>query len=248
MGVAKKPPARAEDPRAIRPELPEVPRMMRQLPIDKRGYPVPWFVNWVNGEPEFRAMDGKKLVRAINENLCWVCGNRLWREKVFVIGPMCAVNRISSEPPSHRECAQFSATACPFLSRPHMVRREDGLSEAIKNGGAGLAVKRNPGVTLLWFAYRFEVRQIAAVPQLGVNAGILFHLGRPFKTEWYAEGRPATRAEILASIDSGLSIVYEANRKQGGDVEAGEQQIRQQLAQAMKLVPRNAPGRATRDR
>src|SRR5215472_4103629 len=30
----------------IRPELPELPRTMQDLPRDKRGYPVPWFVDW----------------------------------------------------------------------------------------------------------------------------------------------------------------------------------------------------------
>lgn len=34
----------------MRPELPELPRQMRDLKMDKRGYPVPWFVDWVNGE------------------------------------------------------------------------------------------------------------------------------------------------------------------------------------------------------
>ena len=34
--------------------------------------------------------------------------------KAFVIGPMCAVNRvIAPEPPSHRDCGTFSARVLP---------------------------------------------------------------------------------------------------------------------------------------
>src|SRR5262245_2742625 len=101
----------------LRPELPPVPERMRKLPLH-RGYPVPWFVEWIEGVPDFRIMDGRKLVRAVKEKRCWVCGELMGSYLAFTIGPMCAVNRISAEPPSHRECASFSARGCPFLTRP----------------------------------------------------------------------------------------------------------------------------------
>lgn len=226
----------------VRPELPELPRMMRDLPLDKRGYPIPWFVDWIDGEPEFRAMDRRKLYRAVKERLCWVCGNPLWREMVFVVGPMCALNRVSSEPPSHRECAQFSARGCPFLSRPHMIRREDGLSEDILKNAAGIMVRRNPGSTLLWFTRRYEVIPVNAIPEAGARAGILFRMGRAFKTEWYCKGRPATRAEVLESITTGLPLLRDANRKQGIPDEDGDREITRLLAETMKHVPKDALG------
>lgn len=224
----------------IRAELPELPRNMRDLPVDKRGYPVPWFVDWVNGEPEFRAMDRRKLHRAVKERLCWVCGKPLWREMVFVIGPMCAINRISSEPPSHRECAQFSARGCPFLSRPHMVRREDGLPEGTNHNAVGIMVDRNPGATLLWFTYRYELVNSPAIPEAGARKGILFLLGRAFKVEWYCKGRAATRAEVMESINTGLPLLRETNRIQGIPDDEGEAEIGKHLAEAMKLVPKDA--------
>jgi hypothetical protein len=97
---------------------------MRHLPIDERGYPVPWFVAWLpDGKPEFRAMDRTKWFRAIREKLCWVCGGKLGVNVCFVAGPMCGINRTSSEPPSHLECARYSSRNCPFLNNPRMVRR-----------------------------------------------------------------------------------------------------------------------------
>src|SRR5580692_7475343 len=101
-------------------DMSTLPRRMTALPIDERGYPVPWFVDWIDGKPEFRAMDPRKFVRAIKEKLCWVCGQRLGVNVCFVAGPMCGINRTSSEPPSHRECAVWSAQNCPFLNNPRM--------------------------------------------------------------------------------------------------------------------------------
>src|SRR5690242_2247182 len=112
----------------LRPELEQpLPDRIARLPLDERGYPVPWFVDWVDGKPEFRAMDPAKWKRAVKERLCWVCGDRLGVLLVFPIGPMCGINRTTAEPPSHRDCALWSVRNCPFLSRPHMVRREDAL-------------------------------------------------------------------------------------------------------------------------
>lgn len=188
-------------PHALRADIPAPPRLMQDLPIDKRGYPIPYFVDWFDGEPEFRAMDQKKFVAAVNKRLCWTCGKPLFGEEVFVIGPMCAVNRISSEPPSHRECAVYAATACPFLSKPHMVRREGNYpaTAGSKNQPPGIMLARNPGVTLLWYTKRHKILQ--------VPNGVLFQIGRPFKTEWYREGRTATRAEVQEALDSGIPIL-----------------------------------------
>jgi len=36
---------------ALRESLPSLPLAMRGLPRDHRGYPVPWFVAWVDGKP-----------------------------------------------------------------------------------------------------------------------------------------------------------------------------------------------------
>jgi hypothetical protein len=207
---------------------------MQRLPIDKRGYPVPWFVEWVKGEPEFRAMDMRKFRAAINERLCWTCGGRLFAEEVFVIGPMCAVNRISSEPPSHRECAQYAAQNCPFLSKPQMHRRTDEEINKIKKPSPGVMIERNPGVTLLWHTRRHLLQTVRRRP--GANDGILFRLGRPFIVEWYCRGRAATRPEVLESMESGIPILREQAETHDGP--EGVAYLETQIAQAYRLLPR----------
>lgn len=190
----------------LRPDLPEPPTRIARLPVH-RGFPVPWFVVWVEeegsevrtpigvGYPEFRMLDPERWVRAHNEKRCFVCGDVLGVHKVFPAGPMCGITRTSAEPPSHYECAEWSVRACPFMTRPHMERREGGLPEAKSH--AGVMIMRNPGVTMLWVTRSYKV-----VPDGG--GSFLFRFGDPERVEWYAEGRAATRAEVDASIEAGM--------------------------------------------
>lgn len=190
-------PRRRED---YRPEVEMPPPRIAALPVF-RGYPVPWFVGWLdNGEPEFRGADGRKLVRAVRERLCWVCGDYLGTRMTFVAGPMCGINRTSAEPSCHLECARYSAKNCPFLSKPQMTRRENDLPADITDA-AGFPIKRNPGVTLLWTCRGYEIFDVFD----DGRGGILFRLPAvPESCEWYRQGRPATRAEVEESVASGL--------------------------------------------
>jgi hypothetical protein len=203
----------------------ETPERIRVLPVDVRGYPVPWFVHWENGQPDFRVISPGKIPEAVLKKRCWTCGDKLGKFVVFVIGPMCAINRISSEPPSHLDCARYAATHCPFLSKPHMKRNVHHLPEDYSDL-PGSALKRNPGVALLWVTKGYAV--------IKEGDGVLFRIGEPEKLEWYAEGRTATRAEILYSIETGLPFLQEAAALEGP---LALQALEQQLAIGLKLVP-----------
>lgn len=194
---------------ALRAALPPLPERMRSLPVDERGYPVPYFVAWVDGKPDHRVMDGAKLGPAIRSQLCWMCGQKLGRFKSFCIGPMCSITRTISEPPSHLECLRFAATACPFMTRPMAKRRDANLpGAAVAPAGEGL--RRNPGAVCIWTTLKFRVFS----PPGG---GVLFRLGDPEHTEWYAEGRPATRAEVDESIRTGLPLLYGPAQEQDAE-------------------------------
>jgi hypothetical protein len=208
-------------------EMPaRIARLRRQA-----GYPVPWFVAWIGGQADFRVIAPNRIVEAVNEHRCWICGDVLGRHLAFVIGPMCAVNRISSEPPCHRSCAEYAVQACPFLSNPAFARRETnkpaGVSEA-----AGYAIPRNPGVALVWNTETYKVMRVGADTP-GANDGLLFQLGPPLELSWWAEGRTATRAEILASIESGLPLL----RGAADDGPEAAAVLDKLVAKAMELVP-----------
>jgi hypothetical protein len=178
-----------------------MPRRIRALPIDARGYPVPWFVAWVDGVPDFRVVDGAKFARAIHGRRCWLCGEPLGSAGAFVIGPMCALTRTTSEPPSHPECAFFAIKACPFLTRPNAQRRSANLPEGWEPP-AGEMLRRNPGVSVVWTTWEWTLFE--------ADSGLLFKVGDPAGAAWFSEGRPATRAECEWSIETGLPLLLAA--------------------------------------
>jgi hypothetical protein len=209
----------------------EMPARIAALPRDKKGRPVPWFVLWKDdGEPDFRVVAPGKIALATIQRKCWVCGEKLGNYLAFVIGPMCAVNRISSEPPSHRDCAIFSARVCPFLTTPRMHRNEKDLPDdmTLFKNTAGIANPRNPGVALVWITKRFH-------PFNAPGGGVLFEVGDPLETLWFAEGREATRPEILHSIETGLPSLLELAVQDGP---AAVQDLEKKTKEAMLLVPK----------
>lgn len=220
----------------LRPELPDPPRRIAMLPVDRRGYPVPWFVAEVDGQPDHRIVPEGRALEAVKRQLCWVCGQPTGRHLAFVIGPMCVVNRITSEAPSHRECAEYSTAACPFLSRPHAVRRDASKpADAVSPGGNMLP--RNPGVLVLWITRPERVSYLTQHNLFRLN-------GEPTETVWIREGRQATRAESLESIETGLPTLRElaeaedaAQQTNSGGGGYAVRELEQQLAYAMRYLP-----------
>lgn len=190
---------------SYRNDLPPRPKRIARLQLDARGYPVPWFVAWIDGKPDFRVIRENGIVLAHNNKTCWLCGEALGRYGAFLIGPMCGINRTIAEPPSHRECAEYAARACPFLTRPMATRNERGL-EGMKLP-AGDMIKRNPGVTCLWETREWKPWR--------VHNGVLFRLGDPTNLRFYREGRAATRTEIDHSIDTGIHLLMDLAVAQG---------------------------------
>lgn len=204
-----------------------MPERIKNLPRDpERGYPVPFFVAWIDGKADFRIADDEKRVRCVKERLCWICGEKLGRYLAFVIGPMCAINRISAEPPMHRDCAEYSARVCPFLLNPNQKRNPKKIDAEIDEP-PGIAIMRNPGCMVVWITTGY------AIVRDQVNR-VLFGVGPPLKLVWVAEGRNATRAEVLESIETGLPILRELAQKDGPAAEAA---LESQLSNAIKLIP-----------
>ena len=196
----------------MRPELERIaPPRIKRLKVDPdRGYPVPWFVSWIDGKPEFRVMSGAAYEQAVRQKLCWVCGEPLGRFRWFVIGPMCTINRISAEPPNHLECAEFSARACPFLTKPAMTRRENALpcDPTPENTVGGFALLHNPGLIALYLAESYE-----RLPD--GKGGHLFHLGAAAEVQWWTEGRQATPLEVYDGFRIGAERLKEMAAAEG---------------------------------
>lgn len=202
-----------------------MPDRIRRLPISPSGFPAPWFVHWENGEPDFRVVGSGKIRDAVKHKLCWVCGDPLGRTVAMTLGPMCAINRTISEPPSHRECAVYSAIACPFLSNPRMRRNEINLPEE-HVAAAGNGIKRNPGAVAVWCTRGYR--------PFKAPGGVLFTFDDPSEVLWFAFGRAATRAEVEKSIFSGLPLLEQEAQAEGNKAIAA---LRQMTANALRYIP-----------
>lgn len=177
----------------LRADLPPLPARMKRLRVDERGYPIPWFVSYVDGRPEFRVYRVDKLLRANRSGLCWICGNKAGRVHTFILGAVHALTRMTSQPPCHAECARFAVMTCPFFAAPIDVRRSWST--------------RNPGVTCLWTTSAFRARY--------EDCGLMYRLGDPTQLEIYAEKRPATREEALAAMDAVMPMALQVADDEG---------------------------------
>jgi hypothetical protein len=189
-----------------------LPPKLASRPKDERGYVVPFFVAWFDGKPDFRIIDPAAMTACVRKQLCWLCGQPLGRNMVFPIGPMCSINRITSEPPSHRDCALYAVRVCPFLTIPRMHYQDHNKPEGAEPPG-GVLLEHNPGVTCLWHTRSY--RPVRVPRQKSSKEGVLFSLGEAIHVEWYARGRTATHDEILASIAKGLPKLLELAEEEG---------------------------------
>lgn len=99
----------------LRKDLPELPARMQSLPVNAGGYPVPYFVAWLDaqgkttrrgeGTPDFRCSTPGVVAQCHTLGLCWLCGERLGAFRAFVIGPHVRNQpRIGRAPEPSRVC------------------------------------------------------------------------------------------------------------------------------------------------
>lgn len=214
----------------LRKGLPSLPANIAALPIDDRGYPIPWFVAEIDGKRDFRVADGRKKFLAAFHNHCWICGEKIIGKKSFVIGPMCAINCTTSEPPCHYDCAKFAAQACPFLILPRAEYRNANLpGQPILPTGAILG---NPGACCIWTTRNFEVFNPR---QQQCPDDFLFTIGSAYSVEWYAEGKRATRNQVITSVGNRIHFLFEEAKKIGRSEAMDE--LLTGIANFMKLLP-----------
>lgn len=197
---------------AVTVRFPDLPKRVARLPTDRRGFPIPWFVAWRDGQPHFPAVDAAKLGIAWNEDLCWVCGDRLGSIRGWVVGPMSAIEGATPEPPSHYDCARFSVCNCPHLSTATAP-----FSEKYE-GAEGYAPQANvskvrTGATAIWMT-----KGRGATP-FRAGQGTLFGLNEPVRLEWFADGRPAAAREVAEAIALALPTLQRTAEREGRSAE-----------------------------
>jgi hypothetical protein len=113
-----------------------IPRRMRALSRDRRGYPIPAGVLIdATGAPQFTINDEGTRQKHLAEDRCAICGKRLMGRRWFVGGARSAFHENGAyiDPPLHYECAHYALRVCPFLAAPHYGKRIDAAK--VKPGG-----------------------------------------------------------------------------------------------------------------
>jgi hypothetical protein len=115
---------------------------------------------------------------------------------------MCVVNRTTSEPGSHYDCARYAVRACPFMVNPRMRRNEvNQVPGQLK--APGLHVDHNPGVMALWTTC--HVKPFDGGAGGFGRPGTLFRfLDEPQEVSWWRNGGLASRAEVEQAMAKGL--------------------------------------------
>lgn len=213
---------------------------MEALPVDRRGYPVPWFA-WkdpATGEYDFRITDAPKIIEAVKMSRCWITGRPFWAEDfAFVVGPMCVFSGRSAEPPSLVEAATYAARVCPFLAIPSAKRREAGLDELPVGNLPGVAIMSNPGLVAVVVCRGYTVHE--------VKNGLLFSMGKAKSIRWFAEGRELTPEEVAepgGPVAAAILRAYEVARSLEPLDEKGEAEIRARYETVLEAVLRGGEG------
>jgi len=116
----------------------KIPERMRHLQIDARGYPIPSMVLIDSaGRPHFAINDDAKRLQAIRQELCSICGTKLFRGRWFVGGALSAFHPDGAfiDPPMHSECAHYALQVCPYLAAPR-YSAEIGIAKAKAHASA----------------------------------------------------------------------------------------------------------------
>lgn len=170
-----------------------IPRRMTTLRRTESGMPIPKFASWINGKPDFTVMDMTFMKSAITARRCGICGEPLGRYASFVGGPLSQLSGQYSEPPFHKDCAEFALQICPFILTGHNMRKNKPTAQIMVNNKVS---PENPKVFGLVTAtigtYSFEPRYMT------------FFLTETAEPEWWYQGHRVTSDEDRAILENAL--------------------------------------------
>lgn len=178
--------------------------------------PVPWFVPWIDGVPDFRVTAETTAAAAINAGVCFICGRQRGRFSTFIVGPLAVINLSSAEPPAHRDCAQYALQVCPFMVNPAALRTSDAPLPA--------GVERHPEVLIAWTTKRWSL--------FATEGGLLIGIGDPSSLDWYTGGQPAGRDVCGEALKTARDVLLKVSP------EAEEDDIHHAYERAVKLLPK----------
>jgi hypothetical protein len=172
-----------------------IPESLAQLPLDKRGYPIPHGV-WQDpetGEYDFRVIDQEKRLQALEQKICAVSGLPMNEaEYWFIGGPASFVNRLFLDGPMRHEVAEFSLRTCPHLLLPEAQYRRAGMEKHTRPSKT--TTEKQP-MYMLALARSYELKTIEDFPYVIA--------GRWKAVSWWRDGKIIKKEEarkMLAAL------------------------------------------------
>ena len=98
-------------------------------------------------------------------------------------------------------------------------------TEIEKEAAPGIMIERNPGVAAIYVTRAFKT-----IPDQA--GGRVIQVGSPVSVDYYREGRMATRAEVIESMQSGMPLL-----KQHAYTRAALEALDAQFRDALTLLP-----------
>lgn len=112
------------------------PRSLKRRPHFK-GMPVPITVTWVNGHPDFTAIDWPAAHRLAAQRDCALCGDKMLGSRfAFIGGPAATEARVFVDGPMHEDCARYAIVVCPFVAG----RKDEYRAGANRTYGMALTI------------------------------------------------------------------------------------------------------------
>lgn len=91
---------------------------MKNLKVDSRGFPIPHIVMVKDGVAHFKINDDRIVENCIANNLCSICGNKLYNDMWMIGGPLSAFHPqgVYIDIPIHYDCGKYALQVCPYLA------------------------------------------------------------------------------------------------------------------------------------
>ena len=180
----------------------EIPKRMRTLDRDIRGFPVPYLVLIdKRRQPQFTINDVRKAARCDLWALCAICGKRLDRDqgapmRWFIGGSRCFLHPDGAflDPPNHLECAEYALRVCPFLAARRYTGRIDDAKLDPDAKPDGLTLVRHEGMEPR-LPERFGLGLAEITTPHYQRTGIIYKVPRWRYVEFWRAGEPINAPE-----------------------------------------------------
>lgn len=121
-----------------------------------------------DGVPDFRVSDPDRVVEALANRLCAICGEPLDYWMVFIGSKNMIEGRTAPEPMHHEACIRYALAVCPYLLGERN-RRTKGLPD-----GVITEFYKAPHISDVYLGFTRQYKIVA-------YDGILYCVAAPFK-------------------------------------------------------------------